>query len=52
MSDKKMVPQLRFPGFSGEWEERKLGDVLDEMKSGLSRMLSNDDIGLPVVRAT
>lgn len=46
-----MVPQLRFPGFSGEWEERKLGDVLDEMKSGLSRMLSNDDIGLPVVRA-
>lgn len=48
---KKKVPQLRFPGFSGEWEERKLGDVLDEMKSGLSRMLSNDDIGLPVVRA-
>lgn len=24
---KKKVPQLRFPGFSGEWEERKLGDV-------------------------
>lgn len=24
---KKMVPQLRFPGFSGEWEERKLGEV-------------------------
>jgi len=24
---KKMVPQLRFPGFSGEWEERKLGEL-------------------------
>ncbi|MBC3805399.1 restriction endonuclease subunit S [Acetobacterium fimetarium] len=24
---KKMVPGLRFPGFSGEWEERKLGEV-------------------------
>lgn len=23
----KKVPQLRFPGFCGEWEERKLGDV-------------------------
>ncbi|MDI3537611.1 MAG: hypothetical protein PWP30_2093 [Eubacteriaceae bacterium] len=22
---KKMVPQLRFPGYSGEWEEKKLG---------------------------
>ncbi|MDD3307748.1 MAG: restriction endonuclease subunit S, partial [Acetobacterium sp.] len=24
---KKKVPQLRFPGFSGEWEERKVLDV-------------------------
>ncbi|QEA53686.1 restriction endonuclease subunit S [Loigolactobacillus coryniformis] len=27
MTDKKMVPQIRFKGFSGAWEERKLGDV-------------------------
>jgi type I restriction enzyme S subunit len=46
-----MVPQLRFPGYSGEWEEKKLGEVLDVMKSGLSRMLNTVDIGLPVVRA-
>ncbi|USC61230.1 hypothetical protein ND658_01745, partial [Staphylococcus aureus] len=23
---KKNVPELRFPGFEGEWEEKKLGD--------------------------
>lgn len=45
------VPEVRFRGFAGEWEERKLGEVLSSMKSGLSRMLSNEDIGLPVVRA-
>ncbi|UXS43811.1 restriction endonuclease subunit S [Staphylococcus delphini] len=26
--EKKNVPALRFPGFSEEWEEKKLGDVL------------------------
>ena len=31
---KKMVPVLRFPGFSGEWEERKLGDVTSKIGSG------------------
>ena len=45
------VPKLRFAGFEGDWEERKLGDTLVELKSGLSRMLSNNDIGLPVIRA-
>ena len=50
-SVKKKVPELRFPGFTDDWEERKLGDTLTELKSGLSRMLSNNDIGLPVVRA-
>ena len=24
---KKMVPELRFPGFSGEWVEKRLGDI-------------------------
>ena len=47
----KKSPQLRFEGFTDDWEERKLGDTLTELKSGLSRMLSNNDIGLPVVRA-
>lgn len=27
MSSNNNIPQLRFPGFSGEWEEKSLGDV-------------------------
>ena len=49
--EKKRVPRLRFPGFTGDWEQREFSDIFAEVKSGLSRMLSNDDIGLPVVRA-
>ena len=45
------VPEIRLDGFKGEWRIIKLGDVLSELKSGLSRELSNDDIGLPVIRA-
>jgi type I restriction enzyme S subunit len=28
------VPRLRFKGFSGEWEEQKLGDLCLTFKSG------------------
>jgi type I restriction enzyme S subunit len=28
MTDKKMMPQIRFKGFSGAWEQRKLGDIV------------------------
>ena len=45
------VPEIRLDGFEGDWRIVKLGDVLSELKSGLSRELSNDDIGLPVIRA-
>ena len=49
------LPKLRFKnddglGFS-EWEEKKLGDIVDVMQSGVSRMLSDADIGLPVIRS-
>ena len=44
-------PELRFKGFTDAWEQREFSDIFAEIKSGLSRMLSNDDIGLPVVRA-
>ena len=47
----KAVPEIRLDGFEGEWRIIKLGDVLSELKSGLSRELSNGDIGLPVIRA-
>ena len=44
-------PEIRFKGFTDAWEQREFSDIFAEIKSGLSRMLSNDDIGLPVVRA-
>ena len=31
---KKNVPELRFPEFEGEWEEKKLGDTLEFIKDG------------------
>src|SRR5665811_1936692 len=30
----KNVPSLRFPEFSGEWEEERLGDVCSFLKDG------------------
>ena len=27
-------PEIRFPGFTEDWEERKLSDVNDKFKSG------------------
>ncbi len=33
MKVKKKVPELRFPGFSGEWEEKRLGDLGEFGKS-------------------
>ena len=29
MEKKAKVPKLRFPGFAGDWEERKLGDIVE-----------------------
>ena len=52
---KKLQPKVRFREFTGEnasdWEQRKLGETVENLKSGLSRMLSNEDIGIPVIRA-
>ena len=33
MAAKRNVPQLRFPGFTDDWEQRKLGDIA-EIKTG------------------
>lgn len=45
------VPEIRFKGFTDTWEQQKLGETVENLKSGLSRMLSNEDIGIPVIRA-
>ena len=35
------VPEVRFPGFTGEWERKKLGDVTNEFRSGSFIAASN-----------
>lgn len=50
-NDVKKVPELRFPEFNEDWNERTLSDSIKILKSGLSRELSTTDIGLPVIRA-
>ena len=34
MEEKKLVPKLRFPGFTEPWEQRKLGDLVDGVFGG------------------
>ena len=39
----EMVPRLRFPGFTGAWEQHKLGDVVDWAKgNGLAKQALNE----------
>ena len=38
------VPKIRFDGFTGDWEQRKLGDVAQEFKSGNSLKADEIDI--------
>ncbi|TDP94676.1 type I restriction enzyme S subunit [Halanaerobium saccharolyticum] len=35
-----------------EWEVLEFKDVLDSLKSGLSRRLQSEDVGVPVIRST
>ncbi len=39
----KTVPQLRFKGFTDNWEQRKLGDVLSKFDYGLNSASSDYD---------
>lgn len=38
------IPEIRFEGFTGEWEQRKLGEVAQEFKSGNSLKADEIDI--------
>ncbi|HFE4391221.1 TPA: restriction endonuclease subunit S [Staphylococcus aureus] len=39
-TQKKNLPELRFPGFEGEWEEKKLGEIF-QIISGSTPLKSN-----------
>ena len=38
MEEKKLVPKLRFPGFTEPWEQRKLGEITVRVKGNDGRM--------------
>ena len=42
--EKRKVPAVRFKGFEDDWEQRKLGDVAQEFKSGNSLKADEIDI--------
>ena len=47
MAENKMVPQLRFRGFSDEWKQRKLTDSFDFLKNNtLSRAELDNERGI------
>lgn len=39
--DEKKVPKLRFPEFTGEWEERKLIDEVESVDTGKSKFVAS-----------
>ena len=50
MEKNKNVPKLRFPEFSGEWEEKKYCEIIIEGKLGGNYENSESNIGIPVIK--
>ncbi|APQ78442.1 restriction endonuclease subunit S [Clostridium botulinum] len=55
MMQKIFSQEIRFKDENGEeypeWEEKRLGEIVILMQSGISRRLSEKDIGVPVIRS-
>ena len=47
----KLVPKLRFDGFSGEWEEKRLSDISEKISYGLTIRPEYIDFGIPLISA-
>ncbi|MFT4361690.1 restriction endonuclease subunit S [Staphylococcus aureus] len=53
-TQKKNVPELRFPGFEGEWEEKQLGDLTTKIGSGKTPKGGSENYtnkGIPFLRS-
>ena len=35
------VPEVRFPGFTGDWEQRKLGEIIQIIRGRCIRKMTN-----------
>ena len=54
MEEKKLVPKLRFPGFTEPWEQRKFGDLFEYERPDAYIVKSdnyNNDFNMPVLTA-
>ncbi|WP_413473913.1 restriction endonuclease subunit S [Streptococcus parauberis] len=51
-SVKKKVPELRFPGFTDDWEQRKLGDLANSFEYGLNASAKSFDGTHKYIRIT
>lgn len=52
--NKLLVPELRFPEFSGEWEEKKLKDITKKIGSGSTPRGGEkvyQEVGVPFIRS-
>lgn len=43
------VPEVRFPGFTGDWEERKFGDIYDVISGFAFKMSDYVQVGVPII---
>lgn len=48
-TQKKNVPELRFPGFEGAWEEKQLGEVATFAKGKLGAKKDVSQNGVPII---
>ena len=47
------IPELRFPEFTGDWEQRKLGDITDSFSGGTPKVGNEEYYGgeIPFIRS-
>jgi len=51
-SVKKKVPELRFPGFTDDWEERKLGEITEYIKGFAFKSKDYKKSGYRIIRVS
>lgn len=52
MSKQRIVPELRFPGFTNDWEQRKLGEVFQSLEAGVSVNSSEKESGYFILKTS
>ena len=50
--DGESVPEIRFPGFTDDWEQRKLSDLTDNIDTGKSKFKSKETGAFEILGST